>query len=566
MILYIYKRSRNMKFEKLIPSGEGKPVIHLNVEGLDFPDSEKWSKYLNFPADAYASLNKQKSDDGWNSVFRIPNEVLATMNEEDATSVAATFIMCNYHIKWEASKLLPAVSGNPIRDKANTDYNAGILLGLEHTLSKLILQLDQEINLLDKLEDYVKKNIPLDGFENVGMRPQDTSAKTFHLDGGIKLNVLSALAKLLCPIFSAFITEFMTFQVASSYREMHIRTLLNDILSEKNNPEMARIIDKLEYFIESTVEVQTKKIRPTILKKGLTLESLSQAIFATIIVKRLVTVDLFTRNVDNGKSNIMTYIDSCTKSAASSADSSGSGIAWEDRKLNDELSDGSDGDDGNSSILEQESSTSSKTADFRVMIEFAIEDLRKRFCVENDLDIDVINQSIVYYSTAKHLILDINNSYLLSIMFGKELCGARSVEMLSSKDLAILISMMQVYLISIGMKDLVHVLSLLNTGEPRSDKTGAEMDLMANWKNSIQANNCDARFPYSVNGITWCTSLKNLIDQLILKKYIYNTSPAIWEMLGEPSRNGQTFTAPANLATMICSFILQKTPEIEYGD
>ena len=204
------------------------------------------------------------------------------------------------------------------------------------------------------------------------------------------------------------------------------------------------------------------------------------------------------------------------------------------------------------------------TADFQVMIEFAIEDLHKRFCVEHDLDIDAVNQAITHYSSAKHLVLDITNSYLLSIMFGGDLCGARSVEMLSSKDLAILIAMMQVYLISIGMRDLVHVVSLITKGEPRSDnKTGAEMDLISNWRNSTVANNCDARFPYSVNGIYWWTSLKKLIDTLVTTKYFYNTAPVIWEMLGEPNRNGQMFTAPANLATMICSCILQATSDSE---
>ena len=43
-----------------------------------------------------------------------------------------------------------------------------------------------------------------------------------------------------------------------------------------------------------------------------------------------------------------------------------------------------------------------------------------------------------------------------------------------------------------------------------------------------------------------------------MTKYVYNTAPIIWEMLGQPNINGQMYTAPVTLSESICNFIWQR--------
>ena len=114
-------------------------------------------------------------------------------------------------------------------------------------------------------------------------------------------------------------------------------------------------------------------------------------------------------------------------------------------------------------------------------------------------------------------------------------------------------------MIRIGLTDLVHVLSLVNTGEPRTKGlTGEETQLQATWRNSYAFGNCNEKFPYVVNGLQWWTSLEKLLKSIIMTKYVYNTAPIIWEMLGQPNINGQMYTAPVTLSESICNFIWQR--------
>lgn len=537
----------------------GKTIIRIDMEGLTLP-AENARSYLEFVSDTYNNLRATRPniDETWDHVFKVPNEFLKTINDNDAIQIASTFAYCHYLIESEMAKQQPLPENNPVRKQEINNMNASILLKLENSLSAAILQLDQTIHLLDKILDYVETCISVDEFKDVGTRAQDSEEKTFRRPDLVKLTALAVLSKLFTPVIGTFIQKFKAYGISTQYKEMHAVTMFRDILSAANNEKMSKLVDKVEFYIAGLIESRLKDAKPTVLHNGFTEDTISHYVYAQIVTRRLVCVNLF-REESN---NLVTYLATCAKESATSGFSSGGNKSSVDfRKSVDELSAESSegGDDGNSSVMEQESSISAKTADFETIIEFAVMDLKNRFCPENDLDMNIVGSSETYYKTSSHILLDINNSYLLSVMFGHQLCGAKSVEMLKSADLATLVAILQVHLIQIGLPDLVHVLSLINTGEPRvKGMTGEEIQLLATWRNSYAFGNCNEKFPYIVNGLQWWTSLEKLLKSLTSVKYVYNTAPAIWELLGQPNLNGQMYTTPSTLAESICHFIWQR--------
>ena len=549
-----------MKFVRGI-NDVGKTIIKIDLEGLSLP-VENAETYLEFVSDTYVNLKASKAniDETWDYVFKVPNEFLKTLKDDELIQIASTFAYCHYLIESETAKQRPLPDNNPVLRQEINSINAAILLKLEDNLSAALLRLDQTIHLLDKILEHVETCIPIDEFKDVGTRAQDSEEKTFRRPDLVKLTALAVLAKLFTPVIGTFIQKFKLHGISTSYKEMHAVTMFRDILSESNNEKMAKLVDKVEFYISGLIESRLKDAKPTMLHNGFTETTITQFVYAQIITRRLVCVNLFRAE----SNNLVTYLATCAKESALSTPSSSAGgnkSSVEFRKSVDELSAESSegGDDGNSSVLEQESSVSAKTADFETIVEFAVMDLKHRFCPENDLDITVVDGAESYYKSTSHILLESNNSYILSIMFGHQLCGAKSVEMLKSADLATLVAILQVHLIRIGLTDLVHVLSLVNTGEPRTKGlTGEETQLQATWRNSYAFGNCNEKFPYVVNGLQWWTSLEKLLKSIIMTKYVYNTAPIIWEMLGQPNINGQMYTAPVTLSESICNFIWQR--------
>lgn len=118
---------------------------------------------------------------------------------------------------------------------------------------------------------------------------------------------------------------------------------------------------------------------------------------------------------------------------------------------------------------------------------------------------------------------------------------------------------MQMYFITYGYYDLVHLVSLVNTGGIKASLTGSESKLKSAYMNNKAFRVCSERFKFEINNVTWCTSLANIIKTITTYRYQINTAFSIWTLLDHEPLNGYEYVAPDTLGESICRLILKCT-------
>lgn len=517
-----------MRFEKRV-SEVGKAYVYLNLEGLTIPDlTIDIEPLLSFHIETYAVLKANSNDFEWGVVFATTHEFLKTLTEEEQRKFACMIIYMHYAIMSELG--------------GDENLNGTDMIRLETSLSQLLAQFDAEVNLQNRLIEFTDSNIPIQSFSGVGERAQDTAEMTFYRDDVVRLTAVVLLCKLMTPIFGVFI-ENCKKRMDNAYKEIHCVAILKDILAARSQP----LVDKLSNFITKIIKPMLNRVNLTHVYNGYTFSVITQQIFAAMMTRRFIAVDLFKPN-----GNLITYVTSCARAAAQTQFSS-TGFKTAVAEIISPKDQASD-EEGNVSTLEAESKSSTKTSDFGLIIRAAAKQLRTRFVSEHGLDTEVIDAAIAYYEL-NHISLTPCNSYLLGTLFDSYLCGAKSVEMLDAPDLNILIPIMQAFFIQQGYFELVHAVSLKPTGTVKSFLTGNDTQLRTTWNTSFEYRNCDSQLPYTVGDLKWDTGLRNIVDNFTTEVLQYNTAPVFWELLKDAPQNGELYVAPDGLARTICALI-----------
>lgn len=529
-----------MKFVKKI-NNSGKAEVCIDLEGLKVEGSENVDveTLLSFKIETYSVLKAASSESDWNTVFGLPQQFLNTLSDAEKCKFAQLLMVMHYEIM---SRLSP-----------DPDIDGEVLIGLETQLSKLLADFDQEIDLVNKLIEFTEKEVPIQSFSGVGERAQDSAEMTFYRDDVVKLTAVVILCKLMTPIVGIFI-ETCKKRMDNGYKEIHCYALFKDILNNRCKP----LIDKLQHFIKRIIQPMLNRLQLTHTFHGYTVIVIALGIEAGMFTRRFVTVDLLKPN-----GNLITYVTSCARAAAQTQFSSSAGFKQAVKEMFLK-SDESSSDEGNMSTLEEESRTSAKTVDFPVLIQAAAHQLYERFITQYALDPEMV-QAAVYFYEQSHIVVTPINSYLMCNLFGADLGGGRSVEMLDMVNVTKLVALMQCYLLQQGYLDLVHAVTALPTTSFKAMPSGTDVLLASSWNNSHSYRNCDERFPYVINDMRWDTSLKAIVDKLTTTVFLYNTAPVIWDQLDIDVHNGSEFQAPETISKSICSFILQVTGEIQ-GD
>ena len=554
-----------MKFEKVVDGGV--VYVRSNLEGLKLPkmpfNDELLSKYLDFRiGQTYKTLAASRSQEEWSVVYGYPEKFLncKELTDHDRASIICTMVYMHYLIR----SVLNA-------DQINTDLdteavrfsNKAKMLDLQTKLSMAMCSLDQSINFLDKLRafaanvNYVPQPV-VNG--NPGERSQDTEEKTLYVTDQITLTSLTVLAKLFSPVSGTFINCCKEIKLDNMFHEVHCNVMYRRMLDNK----YPALMDKLDGIIRGIVEKKLKELSETDAYNGNTVEVLVAKNIASMITRKLVVV-----NIDQKGTNLATYIYACVQSTTNSSSGNKHKLTVKSRaEPSDKLS--FSNTDGNESILETESVSSVKPADFEDIITFAVDTLVKQQLDEwdksNRLASDAYREAAAWYSRDSHKTVDPVNSYLIGIMFGEELLGGQSVESLRSIDLSRLIALAQIILINDGYShELVTLISARNTGSPKMDKdlTGAEVVLTSGggWRSSTLYSNLNNRFRFSCNGITWDTGLYNIVMAVTHTVYTIDVAPSIWKYMDAENVNDRMFSASEQLAENICILISNYTAE-----
>lgn len=543
-----------MKFV-LLKDEYGKTFTRLDLEGLKLTHLEmpKFAMLLDFHHDTYKWLTAKDSETSWQKVVAPVHMFFdKKCQDSDKIEIAETLAAMQLSI---FNVFREDANGKPILVDGYTLQN------LENNLSILLSNLDSRINLFPRLQEFVEEgNIPMQSFVGVGERAQDTPEMTWYRNDVIPLMAIVLLCKLVSPIFGVFMSRFKSKRqkqdaetnMDSTYKEMHCVSILKDILEKR----CSATVDKLELFLHRSIK---RMLNPdedlTHVYNGYTDITIFQQIYAHMLVRRLVLVDLFR---PEGNNNLLTYITVCAKSATGTQFSP-SNLKVAAQVFNypkDKMANSSD--DGNLSNLEVESRSSNKTADYPLIVEVAADQAIDQLISTYQLDRRVYNSASNYYITGEHAELTPYNCYMLGIVFGAGLCGARSVEMLPPTHVAKMTALMQQYLIIQGYFNLALALTAKSTGVLKTAISGQDMAIRNTWNYNEAFKNCASRFQISVGGIDWSTGLHDSIEKFICEEHVINLAPALWKLANMEPCNGQPYYVDLKLSSDTCNFILQQ--------
>ena len=551
-----------MKFLKVVDGG----TVHVRIdpEGLKLPalpDGFDLASYLDFKIGfTYKTLAASRNEDEWNIVFGYPEKFLnqcTDLSESDKGAILSTMVYMHYLIR---SKL-NADNINPEDKRERIQaHNKAEIFGLEIKLAEAMCSLDSSIGFLDKLRKFSADSRYVPQPENnplVGTRSQDTREKTLFTEDQIILTSLAIMAKLFSPVSSVFINACKDINLDNMFYEIHCNTMYRRMLDEKY-PDL---MNKLDGIIRGIVEKKLKDISDTDIYNGNTVEVLVAKNIAGMLTRKLVVV-----NLDQKGTNLATYIHACVQSTTNSSSGNKHKLSVMSRKQPNDNINLLNGD-GNESILETESMSSSRTADFEDIITFAVDTIVKQHLAsKTKLVCDTFYAAVSYYDSVGHLVVDPVNSYLLGIMYSEELMGGKSIELLRSIDLSRLVALAQIELIDQGYSyELVELISARSTGGVKMTNTGAEIALTSGggWRSSRVYANLNDRFKFSCNGITWDTGLQNIVNAVTHTSYAINIAPSIIAYTGETKPaseiNDREFSASSQLAEDICILILNYT-------
>lgn len=522
-------------------------IGHYSLNEEEFQKlSETSEPFKMFRVDTYNVLKPTNSSFNWNCVFGPVNHFLKSLNADECRIIAETLISVHHDIISE------------MQYGTNLSSN---LIEITRNLAQQLDGMEREINLCARLEAYVSdpQNMDIPLFENAGKRAQDKEDMTFHRPEVVLLTAITMLNKLLCPVLGVFI-EHCKKQLDNSLKELHCVNMIMPILY-RNYPEL---VPKLKWYIRCIIKPNVKNTVEYV-ANGFTLELESQKSFANILVRKLVSVNLFKEG-----GNLMTYITASIKeSTRTPTFMSVTRNAIKEMENPTESSSSPTSEEGNTSALEYGSRCSDHTVDFPVLTGLAARSLIQNTINEEEINPDLFEECLAYYRMNLITITPIN-LYLLATTYGYSLGGAKSIWALNMKEIVELITIFQFQCLKRGYHALIPAVSLgevTHLGLPaiKVIQTQYDSQLKTAWNASFEYRNCKAKFSTMIGTLEWDTVIKEMVEFLISSNKSVNLPFYFLEQLKIEHLNQKEYRYPEFIIKSICGYTLDVTTGLYEG-
>lgn len=523
LLVYLDPEELQLPIPEVIKDLNGN-IIKLDTDELKRNYFEKtYEPLLLFNAETYDTLKKHEFS-SWQVVFGSVNKFLESVDDNVKFEICMTFMKMHNHLN---------------------EMTSENILQIIQKLGSMLDELDSITNLCAKLEIFVNSDLPIPNLEDVGGRPQDTEEMTFRRPHVLQLTTIALLCKLLSPIFGQFFWQYKkNTNVDNNIKEIHCATILTPLFDRVYKP----LILKLNYFVNNIL-IQQYKQKDDIVSvySGNTIESQALNGVSGIYTRKFITVDLYKTD-----GNLMTYITTCLKNSVDTqyrTASSKNSIKERDVNLKETAS-----DEGNASRLENESFSSSKTADVPIIVEWEIEKAVVKWRQKFNFDDDIYEQANAYYLNNVPPMTPMSN-YLLCTYFGNVLGGALGIGMISALSFSQLAINLQYVLIKQGFNSLAHALMIVPLGRVKAQLTSIDNKVRMTWSNTYSYRNFKERFPFGVGDKECDVKLREIVDHLTMKVYMFNTAPVFWDLMGEENRNGSEYQCTPDIMERLCDFI-----------
>lgn len=503
----------------------------LNTEEQKLEYYEKYYKHLlMFDISTYSVL-KTSDEEQWDTIFKSINDFVGTLSNEDMVTICKTFLKMNIIIgKMTSNNIMQVID----------------------VLAKEIDLLDLNTNICTKIENFVINRVPIPELDDVGFRPQDSEAMTFRKPHVIQLTAITLLCKLLCPIYGQFFWQFKNHvNIDNTLKESRCATILNVLLKRRYND----IILKFSNFLNNIAIQQCKqKDDITAVFNGQTLMLLVEYGRANLLTRKLVSLDVYDRT-----KNLMTYATVCFKNCIDTQYRTAAAKNSIKERSNEDLKE-TTSDEGNTSRLENESITSSKTADVPIIVEWVIENTISKIMQKIEMPDEVYHEAMLYYNRHLPPMTPVSN-YLLCTYFGSIINGALGISMISAKVYAQLSVILQYVLVKKGFECLAHAIMLMPMSRVKSSLTNIDNKVRMTWSNTYSYRNFKQRFPFGVGDKECDAKLKEILEFLTTQIHHYNTAPVIWDIMNEENKNDTIYQCTPDVMEKLCDFINLVTEE-----
>ena len=528
-----------MRFVRTLPE-YGRLGVFLDPEKLVLPlpkeiedkSTEEIDKYIKevyrplqcFNIETYETL-KKRDEENWDVVYGPVNRFLAGLSEDIQKEIMMSLMMMHRVID---------------------DITSTNLLESITQLGDILNKLDLSTNLCDKLEVFTDTTMPIPDLNDVGKRPQDTEEMTFHREHVVPLTAISLLCKMLAGVFGQFFWQYKRNTVIdNSIKEIHCAAILTPLFDRKYKT----LILKLNNFLHSIILQQFKQKDDIISAiNGNTISSQVLQISSSLYTRKLVTVDACKED-----GNIMTYITTCAKNSADTVYRTASSKSNIKERDSDSLKE-STSDEGNASRLENESFTSSKTADIPIIVEWNIELAIAKWLKTTGMSQDIYDQAMAYYKNHIPPMTPISN-YLLCTYFGSYIGGATGISIIPAVSYTKLATMLQYILIKNNYPDLAHAIMLIPHERMKAQLSNIDNKVRLTWANTYAYRNFKNKFPYGVGDKECDDKLKEIVEFITVRVHEYNTAPVFWDMIGTENLNMMEYQCSPTIMENICNFI-----------
>lgn len=501
-----------------------KALVKLNIDDIPVPYKENISGLLEFPIDTYAKLHRgSEIEISWDKTFKLINQFLGETSVEDQIKIAMFLITAHDSI---------------IKFFSNDDLVG--LTALTQELGIRLDKLDQDLDLMTRLEKYVELYVPIGDFSKAGTRDQDTASLTFHEHEAKKLLSLVLLNKLLTPLFGTFI-KYCQKRLDTQLKEVHCVTILTPLIKRR----LFDLIVKLQNYIKHAINSKWKE-SPTSVFHSHTLDSLSEIISATIIIKDFVNVDLFFQN-----GNLLKYINVTAKHGIMTNRTTEKNPIYPRLPMA-----ATDGDDGNIAQLEIDSATSIKTFDTITIVKSAISQAITNVLSEQELDLDVFNECIEFYR--QNLITPSTINQMVAVSYlSTAIGGGKGISFLNASGYTEVITCIQMVLFKLGYQELAHLLTA-KLGEPKMIPSDLDNRIKVTANTSDEFRNCKSKYdksPTRADTTAWTNKINKVVYEITGTKHHYNTCDKLWELWDSDNLNGKVMICSENVIPALCSFI-----------
>jgi len=480
------------------------------------------------------SYDKQK-ENHWDELMLPANAFLESLPEEFQREVLLFFIKANQ-----------IISTN-MYDQKSMNVSLEVIGDL---LIELSNSKNSNMSLPTRLITFVKESgIPVPNLDKAMTEPHHTNSLTFKYVDYVNVIAISVLCKMICPIWGEIIHKTTSF-ISSDMKEIYCIKILDKLL---RTSELDTIDSKFTNYLDNIINRRDNNDRSkfTASISGYSPVRVRKFIYATMLVKKLINIDLL-----KDDSDVMKYIDTCTKSSFSALSMTvnrGNNVM-----SRTELTESSGGDEeSNTTHLEHSSKVSQIPADIPIIIEYGVNCHIEAVCKNYNISFDMFRDAVNYY---RNNIVQVNsfNTTIAGLIIGPIIGGAKGLQYLNADTFCKLIVVTQIYLALSGKSALVNLLTC-NTPNDKKDSALSTVGNRINmsYNQTIEYRNCIASFPNSIGDNSFVNVINSLKDFIILYDHKYNTAPMLFKLINQDIENGEDVYYDDEVVRDICRIILQ---------